>query len=98
MKVGALSFPSTEPGAYIRQVQEQYRSPRFDYLPTFTGELVGYFSYDYLKYADLMLFDKVIAFDHFWQKMILIVNMDLSDPEENYNKTGMELENLGRLT
>ena len=55
--------------------------PSFDYLPSFTGGLVGYFSYDYLGYSepsvkcivedtenfkdvDLMLFDKVIAFDN----------------------------------
>ena len=111
MKVGMLSFESCDPGKYIRQVLEQYRSPRFDYLPSFTGGLVGYFSYDYLKYAepslrldgedtenfkdvDLMLFDKVIAFDNFQQKIILIVNMELTDLEENYNKAVLELEHL----
>lgn len=33
-----------------------------------------------------MLFDKVIAFDHLRQKIILIVNMPLDDPETGYNK------------
>lgn len=47
-----LSFESRDPGRYIRQVLDQYKSPRFDYLPSFTGGLVGYFSYDYLKYAE----------------------------------------------
>ena len=78
-------------------------APRFDYLPSFTGGLVGYFSYDYLTYSepavkcdvedteafkdvDLMLFDKVIAFDHLRQKIILIVNMPLDEPETGYNK------------
>ena len=49
MKVGALSFETTDPGKYIRQVIEEHKSPRFSYLPPFTGGLGGYFSYDYLK-------------------------------------------------
>ena len=99
MKVGSLTLETREPGKYIRQVVEEHKSPAFDYLPSFTGGLVGYFSYDYLKYAepslkldaedtegfhdvDLMLFDKVIAFDNFRQKIILIVNMPLENMEE----------------
>lgn len=75
------------PGSYIRQIIENHRSPKIPSLPPFTGGLVGYFSYDYIKYAepglrldaedrehfkdvDLMLFDKVIAFDNFRQKII----------------------------
>ena len=38
------------------------------------------------KDVDVMLFDKVIAFDHVKQKLILIVNMPLSDVEVGYNK------------
>ena len=87
---------------------------RSDYLPPFTGGLVGYFSYDYLAYSepsvkravednenfkdvDLMLFDKVIAFDHLGQKIILIVNMPLDDVQVGYNKAVMELEQLKAL-
>ena len=95
----------------MRQLLAEYRSPKFDYLPSFTGGLVGYFSYDYLGYSepavrcnvedtenfkdiDLMLFDKVIAFDHLRQKLILIVNMKLTDVEVGYNKAVMELKQL----
>lgn len=82
-----------------------YKSPRFSYLPSFTGGIVGYFSYEYLgysepavrckvedaeKFKDVMLFDKVIAFDHVKQKLILIVNMPLSDVEVGYNKAVVE--------
>ena len=49
------------------------------------------------KDVDLMLFDKVIAFDHFRQKIILIVNMSLEDPETGYNKAVMELQQLSYL-
>ena len=44
-----------------------------------------------------MLFDKVIAFDHLRQKIILIVNMPLDEPETGYNKAVMELEQLCKL-
>ena len=46
---------------------------------------------------DLMLFDKVIAFDNFRQKIILIVNMSLEEPETGYHKAVMELEQLCTL-
>ena len=113
MRVGSLTFPTDDPAA-LRQILADYRSPRLDYLPSFTGGLVGYFAYDYLGYSepavrteaedtegfkdlDLMLFDKVIAFDNFRQKIILIVNMPLSDPETGYNKAVLELKQLCRL-
>lgn len=108
MKVGDLRFHTEDPSAQLRQILSQHKSPKFDYLPSFTGGLVGYFSYDYLTYSepatrvdtedtesfqdvDLMLFDKVIAFDNVKQKIILIVNMSLEDPETGYNKAVMEL-------
>lgn len=114
MKVGALSFETNDPGKYIRQVIEEHKSPRFSYLPPFTGGLVGYFSYDYLKYAepslnlnavdtegfkdvDLMLFDKVIAFDNFKQKIILIVNISLDNLETEYNRAALELKAMAEL-
>lgn len=46
---------------------------------------------------DLMLFDKVIAFDHVRQKIILIVNMSLRDVETGYHKAVMELRQLADL-
>lgn len=49
------------------------------------------------KDVDLMLFDKVIAFDNFRQKIILIANMSLDDPETGYNKAKFELEQLAQL-
>ena len=114
MKVGELKITTQNPSDQIRQILSEYKSPRFDYLPSFTGGLVGYFSYDFLGYSepsvriqtedtenfkdvDLMLFDKVIAFDHFRQKIILIVNMPLNDPEVGYNKAIYELNTLANL-
>lgn len=114
MKAGSLTFHTDDPSGWIRQILSEYKSPRFDFLPPFTGGLVGYFSYDYLGYSepavrcetkdteafkdvDLMLFDKVIAFDHLCQKIILIVNMSLKEPETGYNKAVLELRQLSDL-
>ena len=114
MKIGNVKLKTDSPSDYLRQILAEYKSPGFDYLPSFTGGLVGYFSYDYLGYkepavrnkaedteafkdVDLMLFDKVIAFDNFRQKIILIANMDLDDCETGYNKAIMELTQLCQL-
>ena len=114
MKIGNLKVKTDNPSDYLRQILCDYKSPRFDYLPSFTGGLVGYFSYDYIGYSeptvrcdvedsedfkdiDLMLFDKVIAFDNLRQKIILIVNMPLDDVEVGYNKAVMELKQLAEL-
>lgn len=114
MKVGNVKFKTDNPSEVLRQILADYKSPRFDYLPSFTGGLVGYFSYDYLGYSeptvktqaedteafkdvDLMLFDKVIAFDNFKQKIILIANMPLDAPETGYNKAVIELKQLAEL-
>lgn len=40
------------PGAAIRQVIAENKSAQVEGFPTFTGGLVGYFSYDYIKYAE----------------------------------------------
>ena len=114
MKAGNFRVKTDNPSGYLRQILADYKSPRFDYLPPFTGGLVGYFSYDYLGYSepavrcevedtedfkdvDLMLFDKVIAFDNLRQKIILIVNMPLDDVEVGYNKAVMELGTACRI-
>ena len=49
------------------------------------------------KDMDLMLFDKVIAFDNIRQKIVLIANADLSDPRAGYEKAAAELEEMAAL-
>ncbi len=118
MKIGAVSVETRHPEEYIRQVLSEHKSPSFEYLPSFTGGLVGYFSYDYLKYMepsinmeaadnegfkdiDLMLFKKVIAFDNYRQKIVLINNIDIGaggdELEANYNRAMIELKALKEL-
>lgn len=109
-----FTVEAAHPGEYIRQVLRDNKSPKLAGLPTFTGGLVGYFSYDYMKYAesslkldaedregfkdvDLMLFDKVIAFDHFRQKITLIVNIRCEELETEYHRAEVELATMCRL-
>ena len=47
--------------------------------------------------ADLMLFDKVIAFDHYRKTIILITNVDTSEIETNYEKAVRELDEMAEL-
>ena len=114
MQAGGIRVKTDDPSEVLRQILADYKSPKMEHLPSFTGGLVGYFSYDYLGYSeptvkrevedtenfkdvDLMLFDKVIAFDNLKQKIILIVNMPLADPEVGYNKAVMELKQMRNL-
>lgn len=102
------------PGEKIKEILKEYTSPKIKELPTFTGGLVGYFSYDYIKYSepklnldaddeegfkdvDLMLFDKVIAFDNFSQKIIVIANAKTDNLEEDYNKCVDEINKIIEL-
>ena len=111
---GDKTEKTDNPSKIIREILSHFRSPGLSYLPSFTGGLVGYFSYDYLGYAeptakrdvtdtenfkdvDLMLFDKVIAFDHVRQKLIFISNMSLEDIDEGYRQATEELEELVNL-
>ncbi|MDD5021854.1 MAG: anthranilate synthase component I family protein [Endomicrobiaceae bacterium] len=105
---------TNNPNKYIKQILDEYKSPKFSYLPPFTGGLVGYFSYDYIKYSeptlnldandeekfkdiDLMLFDKVIAFDNLKQEIVLIANVKTDNFEENYNLAIKELDKMADL-
>ena len=102
------------PGQGIKEILAEYTSPKVPGLPTFTGGLVGYFSYDYVKYSepklnldaqdtegfkdvDLMLFDKVIAFDNLRQKIIVIANARMDHIEEEYKRCAVEIEEIIQL-
>ena len=102
------------PGDAIRKILKEYKSPVLEDMPTFTGGLVGYFSYDYIKYSepklnltdeteqdfrdmDLMLFDQVIAFDHYRQKVLLITGVMTDDLENSYQKAEAKLKEMADL-
>ena len=102
------------PGDTLREILARYKSPVMEKMPTFTGGLVGYFSYDYIKYSepklkltsegqqdfrdmDLMLFNEVIAFDHYRQKIMLITGVMTEDIEGSYKKAEETLEDMAKL-
>lgn len=110
IRTGMTNNPST----VIREILKEHKSPTLEGFPTFTGGLVGYFSYDFMKYSepqlhldakdeeefkdvDLMLFNQVIAFDHYRQKMILITNISTENLERTYKEGQRELDNLVEL-
>ncbi|MDR2028408.1 MAG: anthranilate synthase component I family protein [Treponema sp.] len=109
-----INLTTGDPGSYIKQIIEENKSPRLPGLPPFSGGLVGYFSYDYIKYSegglnldaedqegfkdvDLMLFDKVIAYDHLEGRIMLISNVRTDAVEENYRRAVTELDHLHQL-
>ena len=102
------------PGDTLREILARYKSPVMEKMPTFTGGLVGYFSYDYIKYSepklkltsegqqdfrdmDLMLFNEVIAFDHYRQKILLITGVMTDDIEGSYKKAEETLDEMAKL-
>lgn len=102
------------PGETIRRIIADNRSPVIKEMPPFAGGLVGYFSYDYIKYSeptldldaddeesfkdvDLMLFDKIIVFDNYKQKIILIVNVKADDISTSYHKGELELQTMKKI-
>ncbi|MDR1778675.1 MAG: chorismate-binding protein [Clostridiales Family XIII bacterium] len=109
-----FEIQTQDPASYIRKFLHDNRSPRADGLPPFTGGLVGYFAYDYVRYAeptiqlgeedvegfrdvDLMLFDKVVAFDRLEKQVYLIANIRTDALEENYNRATAELGMLAEI-
>jgi anthranilate synthase component 1 len=102
---------SDKPYEVLRSLLEQYKAPKLSGMPPFTGGLVGYFSYEMIGYTepvlklkssdfndfDLMLFDKVIAYDHLKQKISIVVNMKTDKVLENYGKAVSNIEYLTRF-
>ncbi len=105
---------TAHPAVYLKDLLSKSRSLRLPDFPSFTGGLVGYFSYDYIKYSeptldlnaldnehfkdmDLMLFDKVIAFDNVKQKIVIIANVKTDDLENNYREAVNAIDNIAEL-
>jgi anthranilate synthase component 1 len=108
---GRKVMHSSDPLGVLREYLSKYKAPRLPEIPPFAGGFVGYFSYSMIKYAepvlklrssgfndfDLMLFDKVIAYDHLKQKISIIVNMQSDNIDENYKKALKNIESIENL-
>lgn len=103
---GMVRIIPGKPKEALQSLLEQYRSPQIEGLPTFTGGLVGYFSYEMIQYAEpklhikqsdvndfeLMMFDKLLAFDQVMHKLCIIVNARTADGEAGYNRAVEEID------
>ncbi|MBP5242101.1 MAG: anthranilate synthase component I, partial [Clostridia bacterium] len=102
---------TSDPNAEIRKILSKYKSPQINGLPTFTGGFVGYFAYEYYKYAEkidlpagvfgdarLFLFNKVVAYDNVKHKIVVLTNVSLyGDLEENYRVAIEELQGIKQV-
>ena len=90
----------------LREILYEYKSCRIKGLPSFTGGFVGYFAYEMIGYAEpklelkkndcddfnLYLFDDVICYDHFRQKIIVISNMKAKEGKFGYDKALKDID------
>lgn len=115
LRAGApLPLTADDPQACLQRILNDHRAPALPGLPPFCGGLVGYFSYDYIKYreptlnldapdeegfrdVDLMLFDKVIAYDSLQNTIYLIAHAHADGLEENYHAATLSLARMEAL-
>ena len=105
---GARVVKTAKPYDSLREYLADYKTPHFKDIPPFTGGLVGYFGYAMISVAepvlklkrgdtndfDMMLFDKIIAYDHLKEKIIIIVNMKTNLPNPFQSLKVTEMLNL----
>lgn len=108
---GEAESRTDKPYEILREYMSHYKNPKFEELPPFTGGLVGYYGYSMISVAepvlklkrddtndfDLMLFDKIIAYDHLKQKLIIMVNMKTNDCERQYRQAYEDIEKICEL-
>lgn len=93
----------------LRDILKDHRAPKVKDMPPFAGGFVGYFAYAMMAHAepslairrgefadyDLMLFDKVIAYDHLKQKIVIVANVSTKgNIEENYAKARADIRGI----
>ncbi len=100
---------TTDSLSVMRDILKDYKAPKVEGMPPFAGGFVGYFAYAMIAHAepklkiqrgefadyDLMLFDKVIAYDHLKQKIVLVANVRTEgDIEKNYEKACADIKGM----
>ena len=103
-----------DPATLLRPLLAAHRSPVLAGLPRLTGGAVGFFAYDMVRYLEklpdtclddqqvpdchLLFCDRIVAYDHLRQEIILMVNVPTRGEEaENYQQGIEQLERLGQL-
>lgn len=107
-------YKSDDPFNELDMLINDYKSITISDFPSFTGGLVGYLSYDCIKYFNkikinskdlknlpdyhFMLFEDIICFDNFKNKIYLITNVKLdSNIEKNYLEAKYRLNRLSKV-
>ena len=111
---GAIEKREGNPYKIVQDVMSKYRSATIEGIPRLSGGAVGFFGYDLVRsveylpdapYDDLnmpdchfMLVDEMIVFDHFKQKLIIIVNIPTKgDLKLNYENAKERLNSIHRI-
>lgn len=68
------TFEVKSPAEYIRKLMNGFRSPAIAGFPSFTGGLVGYFGYDYIKYSEPRLKLDALDEEHFKDVDLMLFN------------------------
>ena len=84
-----------DPTAIIDKLIEENRAPLYNHLPGFTGGLIGYFSYDFVRQIEkipdispdnletpdffFILASHMVIFDHFKRKILIVANVKTSE-------------------
>ncbi len=112
IKSGAIEKTERkDPMEALKELLNAYKAPKIKGLPSFAGGFVGYFSYEMIRYVEpklklsesefndyhLMLFDKVIAYDHLKQKINIIANFKTEEGEQGYQAALLEIEKLSHF-
>ena len=99
---------SGNPMKYLKELYAGFKYAQIEGLPRFSGGAVGYFAYDAVRYIEelpdapiddigapdcyLMFCDEVIVYDHFKQKVMVIVNAHINgDPEQIFEDASKRL-------
>jgi anthranilate synthase component 1 len=102
------------PAAALRAVVKENSMPQLEGFPPLAGGLVGYFSYDYLKYAeptlarsdldhgdfrdcDLMLFDRLVAFDTYRSRIVLMASVPTDNVDTGYAQALADIDHTESL-
>lgn len=102
---GKTKTVNSNPIAVMKELMAEYRGAPMRNLPRFNGGAVGFFGYDTARYFErlpdvpeddvgipelhFMFTDEIIAFDHFKQKLHIIVNMHVEGSAERCYNTAV---------
>ncbi|MCM8777913.1 MAG: anthranilate synthase component I [Candidatus Omnitrophica bacterium] len=91
---------SENPPSVIDKILLENRAPSYTNLPGFTGGLIGYFSYDFVRQIEklpdistdtlntpdlfFILAGDMVIFDHFKRKIILVTNVNTKDASSEH--------------